>query len=266
MNAGETGEDESVVNPSHRAPRAAGRRGVPRRLLRARDPHRFHCAGRRGERKRLASLVARVRSPDPAACSRSRAGPRTCSHVARGTPLPPAQTPVSKIRNRVRSRLSTIRLRGPPEAAPIRMLKLAGRGWGGTSREPPPSTAGYPLELARTGRGVKPARVSERSEFARAPARPQRARKRVGGAEQAAVSRAAPPAAPCRNDVTLKLALPRSLVPSFPRSLVPSFLRSFGLPGRAGPKTSHPGTEAPGRQKTPEDEKLPTYTRRASRR
>ena len=34
-------------------------------------------------------------------------------------------------------------------AAPFRVSKLAGRGWGGTSREPTSSTVGDPLELAR---------------------------------------------------------------------------------------------------------------------
>ena len=32
-------------------------------------------------------------------------------------------------------------------------FKFAGRGWGGASHEPPLSTAGDPLEFARSGRG-----------------------------------------------------------------------------------------------------------------
>ena len=101
------------------------------------------------------------------------------------------------------------------------MLKLAGRGRGGASREPTSSTAGDPLEFARTGRGSGPRAclTSEARSSRGPPARPQRARKRVGGAQQAAVRRTAPHAAPCRSDVTVKLVLPRSLVPPFPRAL-----------------------------------------------
>ena len=66
------------------------------------------------------------------------------------------------------------------------MLKLAGRGRGGASREQPPSTVGDPLELARTGRGSGPRAclTSEARSSRGPPVRPQRARKRVGGAQQ----------------------------------------------------------------------------------
>ncbi len=75
-------------------------------------------------------------------------------------------------------------------------LKLAGRGWGGASREPPPSTHGDPLEFARTGRGSGPRACLSEASSRGPPARPQRARKRVGRAQQAAVRRTAPHAAP----------------------------------------------------------------------
>ena len=176
----------------HRASRVAGGRGVPRRLLRARDPHRPHCAGRRGERKLLAPLVGHVRSPDPAACSRSRAGPRPCSHAARGTPLPPAQPPgkVSKRPGLGSKRGSDLDFllygRRPPKAALRRSLMLAGRGWGGASREPTSSTPGDPFEFARTGRGSGPRAclTSEARSSRGPPARPQRTRKRVGRAQR----------------------------------------------------------------------------------
>ena len=66
----------------------------------------------RGPPGRARTRFARkhARSPDPAACSRSRAGPRACSDAARGTPLPPAQTPGA---GRSAPRDGT----GPPEAA-----------------------------------------------------------------------------------------------------------------------------------------------------
>ncbi len=88
---GRDGRDQGSFRPPHRAARVADGKGAPRRLLRSRDPHRSRCAGRRGDRKLLASLVRHVRSPDPAACSRNRAGPRGCSD-ARSRDTPPARS------------------------------------------------------------------------------------------------------------------------------------------------------------------------------
>ncbi len=115
-------------------------------------------------------------------------------------------------------RTGSVRSRGRRRTAPCGSLKYAGRGWGGASREPPPSTSGDPLEFARAPR---PAAANSEAGRARAaggrethrPARSPLPKRRDGEAGSLVL--------PCSRAPGPSVA--RSLAPPVPRSPVSSF-------------------------------------------
>ncbi len=149
----------------------------------------------------LRSLHARARLIRRPARGAVRGPARARVFASRGATLPRA-VPAS-------SSLAALRAAGylnhrtfdAPSSAPSAAQSVEGRPdpiWGecsrrpshgGGSREPPPSTTGDPLACARTGRGSGPRAclTSEARSSRGPPARPQRERKRVGRAQQAAV-------------------------------------------------------------------------------
>ncbi len=178
-------------------------------LVRSRDPHRSRCAGRRGARELLAALVRHAHAPDPAACSRNRAGaPRVLERRSQDTP------PERSHHGRCRLREEGLFDRSAPCQAPV------GRATGVGPPSRPRARPGT-RSTSRGPGGDQARALFERSEFARAPrpaaAAAEAGRPRAAGGEGGPPTGSAPfPPPPLPGG---------SPSPGFPTLALPAFER-----------------------------------------